>query len=143
MISIDKPKLTDIDGIRDLMSFWTEKYEVDKYIERVRNEIMGTVEYNLRFWVAKESKQTVGIVGLCDPLPKIISFAVSDKPGEIKILYLDNNYRGKGIGRQLVGFIQNEALAQEPVRAAPLCSSRPRAKAFRTRTIIPQDAIGD
>src|SRR3989344_531403 len=94
------------------MTFWTEKEEVDKYIKRITNEINGKVKFNLHFWVAKEDNHAIGIIGLCDPLPKILPFAQSDKPGEIKILYLDNTYRGKGIGRKLVNFIEKEAIRQ-------------------------------
>lgn len=94
------------------MSFWVEKEEVEKYIERIRNEIKGKIEFNLHFWVAKESGNVVGITGLCDPLPKILEFAKTEKPGELKILYLDPKSRGKGFGKELLRFIENEAKNQ-------------------------------
>lgn len=110
MASIVKPGITDIKDIRMVMSYWTETEEVGKYIERIKNEINGIAEYNnLHFWLAKEINKTIGIIGLCDPLEKVIPFAQSNKPGEIKILYVDNNSRGKGIGRELVKFIEEEA----------------------------------
>jgi len=34
MISIEKPTLDDVEDIERIMSFWTEKEEVDKYIEK-------------------------------------------------------------------------------------------------------------
>ena len=95
------------------MAFWTDKEEVDKYIERIKNEVDGKkVEFNLHFWVAKEDNHAIGIIGLCDPLPKALPFAKSDMPGEIKILYVNNTHRGKGIGRKLVDFIEKEAIRQ-------------------------------
>jgi GNAT superfamily N-acetyltransferase len=111
-ILIEKPKTTDIEKISEIISFWTEREEVDKYIERIKSEIGGLIEYNLQFWVAKNGNHPVGIVGLCNPLPKILPFAKTKKPGELKILYLDKETRGKGIGRQLVDFFEEEARKQ-------------------------------
>lgn len=112
MISIGKPTLDDIEDIGRIMSAWTDKEEVDKYLERIRNEIGGLTEFNLHFWVAKEDKKVVGIMGLCNPIPRILTFAKTDKSGELKILYLDPNFRGKGIGKKLLEFVQNEAVKQ-------------------------------
>ncbi len=42
-------------------------------------------------------------------MPKIIPFATTSKPGEIKILYVDNNFKRKGLGTQLIVFLENNA----------------------------------
>lgn len=112
MLFIAKPKINDIDEISKTMSFWVEKEEVEKYIQRIKSEIKGKTEFNLHFWVAKENKKVVGVAGHCDPLPKILEFAKTKKPGELKILYLDPDSRGKGIGKKLLEFIENEAKNQ-------------------------------
>lgn len=112
MVSIEKPSLADVESVRKILSVWTGKEEVDKYFERIKSEITGITEYNLQFWVAKEDEKVVGIAGLCDPLPKILEFAKTEKPGELKILYLNPGVRGKGIGKRLLGFVENEARNQ-------------------------------
>lgn len=112
MVIIDKPKKTDIDYIRKILEQWTEAAEVEKYCQRIVNEIDGMIEFNMHFWIAKENELSVGIIGLSDPLPKVISFAKTPKPAEIKILYVDTTQQGKGIGRLLVEFIEKEAVRQ-------------------------------
>lgn len=109
MFSIGKPTVKDLDQISKIMSNWVEKEEAEKYIGRIENEIKGKTEFNLHFWIIKEDQKVVGVTGLCDPLPKILEFAKTKNPGELKILYLESNSRGKGIGRKLLEFIENEA----------------------------------
>ncbi len=67
----------------------------------------------MQFWVAKEGDTVIGVVGLCSPLPKILPFAKTDNPGEIKILYLDRRMQGNGVGRSLVKYIEKQAIRQE------------------------------
>jgi GNAT superfamily N-acetyltransferase len=109
MIQITKPSLSDLSEIELILSQWTETIEVEKYLSRIKNEINGIVEYHTYFWVIKNNDQTVGIGGLADPLPKTLPFASSLNPLEIKILYLDNNSRGLGLGKQLLQFLETEA----------------------------------
>ncbi len=66
----------------------------------------------MRFWVAEENNEILDIIGLADPLPKVLSFAQTLYPGEIKILYVDSNRIKAGIGRALVTFIESEAVKQ-------------------------------
>ena len=112
MLPVVKPTLEDLHKITEIMSFWVEEDEVEKYIERIKNEIEGKTEFNIHFWVVKDNDEVVGVTGLCDPLPNILKFAKTKYPGELKILYLDPNSRGKGIGRKLLVFIENEARKQ-------------------------------
>jgi GNAT superfamily N-acetyltransferase len=95
--------------IRKILAQWTDRSEVDKYVKRIQNEIAGKIEFNTRYWVARESGAPVGIVGLCDPLPQVLPFAKTNRPGKFKILYVDAEHRGKGIGKKLVDFLENEA----------------------------------
>ncbi len=112
MVKVEKPKGEDLPDIEEILNQWTEEEEVDKYIERIGNEIDGHTEFNMQFWVARDNDKVIGIIGLSNPLPKVIPLAKTQKPGEIKILYVDNKEQGKGIGRTLVGFIENEAKRQ-------------------------------
>jgi GNAT superfamily N-acetyltransferase len=109
VIIIDKPFSEDLGRIEEILSRWTEKEEVVKYTNRIRNEINGKTEFNMHFWVAKENSIVVGIVGLSDPLPKTFPFARSGNPGEIKILYVDATARRKGVGRLMVEFVEDQA----------------------------------
>jgi GNAT superfamily N-acetyltransferase len=112
MITIDKPTNSDISTIKNIMYQWTEKEEVEKYLIRIDNEIKGNIEFNLHFWVARENNDVLGIIGLCDPLPKIIPFSKTKKAGEIKILYVDGQQQGKGVGKSLISFVEQEAERQ-------------------------------
>jgi len=67
------------------------------------------VEFNTHFWVARD-KEVLGIIGLSDPSPDILKFSKTGKAGQLKILYVDNKERGKGIGKLLTNFIEKEAL---------------------------------
>jgi len=109
---IEKPKTKDLENIRHILEQWTELEEVEKYISRINLEIEGNTEYSMNFWVIKDGDVLTGVGGLAEPLPLIMPFAKSDNPGEIKILYLDNNYRGQGAGKKMINFLENEAKNQ-------------------------------
>ncbi len=64
----------------------------------------------MHFWVAKQDDTVIGIVGLSNPLPKVLSFTKTFLPGELKILYVDTSHQGRGVGGLLVNFIEQEAM---------------------------------
>ena len=109
MVQIVKPSISDLTAIKVILSQWTESSEVDKYLSRIEKEINGIVEYHTYFWVIKTDDQVSGIGGLADPLPKTLPFASTSKPAEIKILYLDDRFRGHGLGKQFLNFLELEA----------------------------------
>jgi N-acetylglutamate synthase-like GNAT family acetyltransferase len=109
---IEKPKVEDLETISQILKQWTESEEVEKYLSRINSEINGQTEYSMNFWVAKENSLAIGVGGLAKPLPTILPMAKSKNPGEIKILYIDNNYRGQGVGRKMINFLENEAKNQ-------------------------------
>jgi len=111
-MNIEKPKAEDLETIGRILIQWTELEEVEKYLHRINSEINGQTEYFMNFWVAKEKDLVIGVGGLARPLPVILSMAKSKNPGEIKILYIDNNYRGKGVGKEVINFLENEAKNQ-------------------------------
>lgn len=106
---IRKPIKADIEVIRDILTQWTEVEEVEKYVARITNEIDGIIEYNTRFWVYEDEGNVVGVAGLSDPLPKVMSFSKGKKPIELKILYVDYKRRGKGVGKRLMVYLENLA----------------------------------
>jgi len=109
MLNIIKPKPGDLKQIENILTQWTEKEEVDKYIERISNEINGKTEFNMHYWVAKEDEKVLGVAGLSDPLPKTLPFAKTDRPAEIKIIYVDGESQGHGIGKSLINFLEDQA----------------------------------
>lgn len=111
MVSIQKPQLKDLDEIRNILAQWNDETDTEKYFSRVKNEIEGINEFNMKFWIAFD-EEALGIIGLCDLSPDLISFSKTDKPGQLKILYLDDKERGKGTGKKLVEFIEKEAKRQ-------------------------------
>lgn len=113
MTVVGKPRKGELELIRKILLQWTEKEEADKYLERIDNEIGGTTEFNMFFWVARGNGNVLGVVGLADPLPKVLPLAETKNSAETKILYIDKKHKGKGIGRKLVDFLENEARRQE------------------------------
>lgn len=109
MTRISKPQSSDLSAIKSILSQWNDPEEVGKYLSRITGEINGTVQFNQHFWIIKFENQVAGVGGLADPLPKTLPFATTSKPGEIKILYLDNLYRGRGLGKHLLAFLETEA----------------------------------
>lgn len=95
---LQKAKTNDLVLIKNILLQWTDQEEVDKYLVRIEDEINGKTEFNTHFWTIT-NPDTVGILGISDPLPKISQFFTTTKPVELKILYLDNSIRGQGLGR--------------------------------------------
>ena len=108
-MNISKPKTEDLDKIFDILLQWAEKEEAEKYVKRIENEINGATEFNMSFWVIKKDEEIVGIGGLSDILPSIKNFSKTKNPGELKILYLDNKFRGQGFGKILLNFLEEKA----------------------------------
>lgn len=112
IITFDSPQQKDILVIANILKQWLDTIEVEKYIERIGQAIKGRTEHGMNFWVIKEDSEVIGIGGLSDPLPNITSFAKTKNPGELKILYLDNKARGKGLGRQFILFLEEKSREQ-------------------------------
>jgi len=109
---IEKPKIEDLKMIRSVLEQWTESEEVEKYLSRIESEINGSAEYSMNFFVVKDQELVIGVGGLAKPLPIVLPLAKTSNPGEIKILYIDNNHRGKGFGREMINYLELEARNQ-------------------------------
>ena len=109
---IEKPKIEDLKIIRYILEQWTEPEEVEKYLSRIESEINGSTEYSMNFFVVKDQELVIGVGGLAKPLPIVLPLAKTNNPGEIKILYIDNNHCGKGIGKQVINYLELEARNQ-------------------------------
>lgn len=109
MIVFDKPTNGDLVTIKKILEYWTDPKDTEIYLNRIANEINGKTEFNLHFWVVRSENIVVGLEGLCDPLPSILNIAKTNRPGELKILHLNNDYRGKGIGKKFIGFLEIKA----------------------------------
>jgi len=109
MSQILKPKIIDIPFIKNILSQWTDAKEVDKYLSRIDSDIHGTTEHHQFFWIIKYQDQVAGVGGIADLLPKSLPFSSTSAPVEIKILYLDNQFRGHGLGKELLSFLETEA----------------------------------
>lgn len=106
---IIKPKIEYLDRVREILIEWTDREEADKYVKRIQNEIIGKTEFGMSFWLIKNKNIVVGVGGLSDIMPSLKSLAQTKNPGELKILYLDNQYRGKGLGKIFLDFLEKEA----------------------------------
>lgn len=110
---IIKPKIEDLDRIFDILFQWTEKEEAEKYVKRIKNEINGTTEFNMSFWIIKKDEEIAGTGALSDILPSIKSFSKTENPCELKILYLDDKFRGLGLGKIFLNFLEEKAKKNE------------------------------
>ncbi len=108
-MKIVKPELKDLPYIKKILLQWTDKEQTGIYVERILNEIHGLIEYNMRFWVIKEENTVIGVSGIGDPYPKLSQYASTNNPGLVKILYLDNKFRGRGYGKALLEEMINKA----------------------------------
>lgn len=107
--SIAKPTIEDCERILCILLQWTEKEEAEKYVKRIINEINGNTEFGMSFWVIKKNDEVVGVGGISGILPSVKKFSKSDNPGELKILYLDNLFRGQGLGGIFINFLEEKA----------------------------------
>lgn len=112
-LDFNLPKPEDLVAIANILSQWNDKDEVEKYITRIQNEIDGQTEYGMNFYTMKENNKLIGIGGLADPLPSIMSYAKTENPGELKILYLDNQARGNNFGKKFLNWLEEKALSDE------------------------------
>jgi GNAT superfamily N-acetyltransferase len=110
MLTFFKPHKQDLPSVAKILAQWNDEAEVQKYVDRVRQEIQGKTKYDMRFWVLKFDSKVIGMGGLADCQPKLKPFLKTKKAKEIKALYLDQKYRGKGYGRRILG--QLEKMAQ-------------------------------
>lgn len=110
-MEIRKPQKGDLPEIKNILSEWNDEEYTKIYFSRVRNEINGITEFNMKFWIASDNV-VLGIIGLSDLSPDLLIFSKTDKPGQLKILYIDNKMQGKKIGKKLTLFIEKEALKQ-------------------------------
>lgn len=108
-MNIVKPKIEDLDKMFEILLQWTEKEEAEKYIKRIKNEINGITEFNMSFWIIKKDKEVAGVGGLSDIFPSIKTLSKTANPCELKILYLDNKFRGQGFGKILLNFLEEKA----------------------------------
>ncbi len=104
-----KPQQEDLVQIKKILSQWNDDLETQKYVNRVKNEIGGYKEFDMKFWVLKIDGEVIGMGGLADCQPKIKPFIQTNKPKELKTIYLEQEYRGKGLGRKLIEFLQSKA----------------------------------
>lgn len=129
-IDFSLPKAEDLTGIANILSQWNDQEEVEKYIARIQNEINGQTEFGMNFYTMKDNNKLIGIGGLADPLPSIMSYAKTPKPGELKILYLDNQARGKNFGKQFLTWLEKQALSQERTELLVRSAEKFRDTAF-------------
>lgn len=108
-MNITKPKTEDLDKIFEILLQWTEREEAEKYVKRIKNEINGKTEFNMSFWVIKKDEEVAGVGGLSEILPSIKNFSKTKNPCELKILYLDNKFRGQGFGKILLNSLEEKA----------------------------------
>jgi len=110
-MKILKPRKEDLVEIKNILSQWNDEEYTEIYFSRVRNEIDGILEFNMKFWIAFDNG-VLGVIGLSDLSPDLSIFSKTDKPGQLKILYIDDKMRGKKIGKKLTLFIERETLKQ-------------------------------
>ncbi len=111
-LNFETPKLSDLESVEQILKQWNSEEDTIKYRDRIKSEIEGKTEFGMHFWLAKENEAVVGVGGLADPLPKILSYAKTENPGELKILYFDNQARGKGFGTKFLHFLEEQSISQ-------------------------------
>ena len=107
MIHFKNPEKSDLEIIVKMMG---EFYAIDKYpfdVEIAKNLILEFIS-NENFgksWLILEDKETIGYV----ILTFVFSFEYQGKIAFLDELYIKEEFRGKGIGKTTVQFVQKQA----------------------------------
>ena len=110
-LDLTKPQIQDLPSIKEILSQWNDESETQKYFQRIENEIKGQIEFDMKFWVLKDEKKVLGIGGLSNCQPKLKPFIQTNNPKELKTIFLNQAFRGKGFGRKLVELLQSKSLS--------------------------------
>ena len=110
-LDLTKPQIQDLPSIKEILSQWNDESETQKYFQRIENVIKGQIEFDMKFWVLKDEKKVLGIGGLSNCQPKLKPFIQTNNPKELKTIFLNQAFRGKGFGRKLVELLQSKSLS--------------------------------
>lgn len=104
----------DLFSIRPILETWIrwEKKvlteEIEETLKAMEESISG--QNNRTFFVAvSANNKVVGVMGMKDPEEKMIPYTKTDKPVELINAFVSKDYRRQGIGKALVGAIENQA----------------------------------
>jgi GNAT superfamily N-acetyltransferase len=113
-LTFRKHKPIDLDQIYTILSQWNKNPYLDELFALVKLELQEKLKYNMQFFVLADDEQgkIVGFGGLVELMPQMRNYATTEKSCGIKSLYLNNSFRGQGIGKILLKELENEALKQ-------------------------------
>ena len=127
-----KPNSADIAQIKNILSQWIQPTETDNYLSSIKRSIKDCPQFNQQFYIAINNHQVLGITGLTDPLPQTLTHAQTHSPTQLKLLYVDGNFHGKGVGFFLINHIEKIAQSQSYTEILVRSANRyqPQAKTF-------------
>lgn len=122
----------DLPYLRRILEMWV-RWQGEIIPEEVEDDLAHVRESLDRYdkeeyLVANDaSGRVVGMMGLAfEPKPEVKQHARTEKPMELVRAYVDNNFRGRGVGKALIGHI--ESLAKSRGATEILLDSGPRYK---------------
>jgi len=127
---IRKPIQKDIPSIEKILNQWTQSNDVSKNIDFIKQEIVGNIIDGMRFWVLEDEKDVKGICGIGDPLRKLLPFAKTDSPTELKLLFVDENARGKGYGNMMFSKMSELAKKEGATELFAKSAAKDRCSAY-------------
>ena len=106
---IRKPNKQDLTAIEFILRQWTDEGRVKKYIDKVIKVISEQRDETAQFFVATSNEKIVGVAGIDKPSPEILKYSRTNKPVELKIIFIDQANVKQGVGGTLLDFIEKEA----------------------------------
>jgi len=113
-IKISSAKISDLKNIKSVLGYWLTAEEVEHYLPYIKNSIYGekmAIQYDSHYFVISSDKnKIIGVIGYRKPIPKVKKYACTKNPVELNMLYLRPNWRGKGVGRHGLAYLEEQVL---------------------------------
>lgn len=130
-ISISPPNAVDIDGIKEILTYWKRDIHGVPLVDDIKQSIAwvtASIDGDNRhsFLVAKDGDIVVGVMGLTAINIDKALYESTDKPVEFDTAYVANAYRGQGIGGRLADHLEQLAIERGYTKLIVVSGSRSR-----------------
>lgn len=108
----------DMESLRPILAQWIRDRDSGEVLEDEITSVLeamraSTTGHNGRLYLVAEGAegQMAGVMGMAEPGSDMRAFATTERPIEFINAYIDQEQRGKGVGRQLAEGLEARAVA--------------------------------